>query len=213
MMTTLWHGTWPLLPTWVSNVIEMSVGEEGHNHQEKYFQFYENKRWLTAQTVPLCVELPKDFHFLLNSKPKNVAMPILQRQFFLLNSIYCQFFVRSRRGNMDSAENGFQWENEDTPQDSTALEIWEQRKAGNLVNLENPPIVLLSSHINCMIAKKEEGIECFALKMKIEYVHNHEIQTTKAWSFLGVSKETVERYFQLFQDSYTPSKARLVYIA
>ena len=61
--------------------------------------------------------------------------------------------------------------------------------------------------------QKEEGIECFALKMKIEYVHNHEIQTTKAWSFLGVSKETVERYFQLFQDSYTPSKARLVYIA
>ena len=51
------------------------------------------------------------------------------------------------------------------------------------------------------------------MKMKIEYVHNHEIQTTKAWSFLGVSKETVERYFQLFQDSYTPSKARLVYIA
>ena len=46
--------------------------------------------------------------------------------------------------------------------------------------------------------QKEEGIECFALKMKIEYVHNHEIQTTKAWSFLGVSKETVERYFQLF---------------
>ena len=41
----------------------------------------------------------------------------------------------------------------------------------------------------------------------------NEIQTTKAWSFLGVSKETVERYFQLFQDSYTPSKARLVYIA
>ena len=100
-------------------MIEKSVGEfeEEHNHQEKYFQFYENKRWLTAQTVPLCVELPKDFHFLLP------IMPILQRQFFLLNSMYCQFFVRSRRGNMDSAENGFQWENEDTPQDSTALEI------------------------------------------------------------------------------------------
>ena len=99
-------------------MIEKSVGEfeEEHNHQEKYFQFYENKRWLTAQTDPLCVELPKDFHFLLP------IMPILQRQFFLLNSIYCQFFVRSRRGNMDSAENGFQWENEDTPQDSTALE-------------------------------------------------------------------------------------------
>ena len=46
-----------------------SVGEfeEEHNHQEKYFQFYKNKRWLTAQTVPLCVELPKDFHFLLNA--------------------------------------------------------------------------------------------------------------------------------------------------
>ena len=26
--------------------------------------------------------IPKDFHFLLNSKPKKVAMPILQRQFF-----------------------------------------------------------------------------------------------------------------------------------
>ena len=98
-------------------MIEKSVGEEGHNHQEKYFQFYENKRWLTAQTVPLCVELPKDFHFLLP------IMPILQRQFFLLNSIYCQFFVRSRRGNMDSAENGFQWENKDTPFEEKSLLI------------------------------------------------------------------------------------------
>ena len=97
-------------------MIEKSVGEEGHNHQEKYFQFYENKRWLTAQTVPLCVELPKDFHFLLP------IMLILQRQFFLLNSIQCQFFVRSRRGNMDSAENGLQWENEDTPFEEKSLQ-------------------------------------------------------------------------------------------
>ena len=82
-------------------MIKKSVGEfeEEPNHQEKYFQFYENKRWLTAQTVPLCVELPKDFHFLLNSKPKKVAMPILKRQFFLLNSTYCKSLVRSRRGN------------------------------------------------------------------------------------------------------------------
>ena len=75
-------------------MIEKSVGEEGHNHQEKYFQFYENKRWLTAQTVPLCVELPKDFHFLLDSKPEKVAMPILQRQFFSIElhklSVFCQ---------------------------------------------------------------------------------------------------------------------------
>ena len=95
-------------------MIEKSVGEEGHNHQEKYFQFYDSKRWLTAQTVPLCVELPKDFHYLLNSKPKKVAMPILQRQFFLLNSTYCQSLVRFRRGNMDSAVHGFLWENKDT---------------------------------------------------------------------------------------------------
>ena len=47
----------------------------------------------------------------------------MQRQFFLLNSIYCQFFVRSRRGNMDSAENGFQWENEDTPYEEKSLLI------------------------------------------------------------------------------------------
>ena len=68
-------------------MIEKSVGEEGHNHQEKYFQFYENKRWLTAQTVPLCVELPKDFHFLLP------IMPILHRQFFSIElhilSVFC----------------------------------------------------------------------------------------------------------------------------
>ena len=69
-------------------MIEKSVGEEGHNHQEKYFQFYENKRWLSAQTVPLCVELPKDFHFLLP------IMPILHRQFFSIElhilSVFCQ---------------------------------------------------------------------------------------------------------------------------
>ena len=93
MMTTLWHGTWPLLPTWVSNVIKKSVGEEGHNHQEKYFQFYENKRWLTAQTVPLCVELPKDFHFLLNSKPKRWQCQYCKESFSIeLNilSVSCQ---------------------------------------------------------------------------------------------------------------------------
>ena len=68
---------------------EMSVGElkEEHNHQEKYFQFYENKRWLTAQTVPLCVELPKDFHLLLNSKPKKAAMLILQSRVVGLGSL------------------------------------------------------------------------------------------------------------------------------
>ena len=49
--------------------------------------------------------------------------------------------------------------------------------------------------------------------MKILYNHNHEVSSTNAWNFLGVSKETKDRYFQLFEDSYTPSKARLIYIA
>jgi len=39
------------------------------------------------------------------------------------------------------------------------------------------------------------------------------VSSTGAWNFLGVSKETKERYFQLFADAYSPSKARLVYIA
>ena len=49
--------------------------------------------------------------------------------------------------------------------------------------------------------------------MKILYNHNHEVSSTNAWNFLGVSKETKDRYFQLFEDSYTPSKARLINIA
>ena len=61
--------------------------------------------------------------------------------------------------------------------------------------------------------KNEEGVECFDLQMKIVYDHNHEVSSTGAWNFLGVSKETKERYFQLFADAYSPSKARLVYIA
>ena len=103
------NGTWPLLPTRVSNVIEMSVGElkEEHNHQEKYFQFYENKRWLTAQTFPLRVEPPFTFYWIPNLKR-------WQCQYckdFFLNSTYRQSPVRSRGGNMDPAEHGFLWEN------------------------------------------------------------------------------------------------------
>ena len=60
---------------------------------------------------------------------------------------------------------------------------------------------------------KNEDIECYGLQMKILYNHNHEVSSTNAWNFLGVSKETKDRYFQLFEDSYTPSKARLIYIA
>ena len=61
--------------------------------------------------------------------------------------------------------------------------------------------------------KNEEGVKCFDLQMKIVYDHNHEVFSTGAWNFLGVSKETKERYFQLFADAYSPSKARLVYTA
>ena len=61
--------------------------------------------------------------------------------------------------------------------------------------------------------KSEEGVQCFDLKMKIQYDHNHEVSSTGAWNFLGVSQETKARYFQLFAEAYSPSKARLVYIA
>ena len=50
--------------------------------------------------------------------------------------------------------------------------------------------------------KNEEGVKCFDLQMKIVYDHNHEVSSTGAWNFLGVSKETKERYFQLFADAY-----------
>ena len=46
--------------------------------------------------------------------------------------------------------------------------------------------------------KNEQGVQCFDLKMKIVYDHNHDMCSTGAWNFLGVSEETKARYFQLF---------------
>ena len=43
--------------------------------------------------------------------------------------------------------------------------------------------------------------------------HNHEVSSTDAWNFLGVTEDTKARYFQLFSDAFSPSKARLAYIA
>ena len=37
--------------------------------------------------------------------------------------------------------------------------------------------------------------------------------TTGAWNFLGISESTKARYSQLFAEGYTPSKARLIYVA
>ena len=55
--------------------------------------------------------------------------------------------------------------------------------------------------------------ECFNLSIRLKHDHNHEIVTTDAWNFLDVSEETKDRYFQLFSDAFSPSKARLAYIA
>ena len=55
--------------------------------------------------------------------------------------------------------------------------------------------------------------ECFNLSVRLKYDHNHEISSTDAWNFLDVSKETKERFFQLFSDAFSPAKARLAYIA
>ena len=50
------------------------------------------------------------------------------------------------------------------------------------------------------------------LEMTLLYDHNHDVTSTDAWNFLKVSKETEERYWQLFEQAYTPSKARLIYL-
>ena len=42
--------------------------------------------------------------------------------------------------------------------------------------------------------------DCFILSVRLKYDHNHEISSTDAWNFLDVSKETMERFFQLFSD-------------
>ena len=49
--------------------------------------------------------------------------------------------------------------------------------------------------------------------VKINYEHNHELLTTGAWNFLGISESTKARYSQLFAEGNTPSKARLIYVA
>ena len=53
----------------------------------------------------------------------------------------------------------------------------------------------------------------YDLMVKINYEHNHEVLTTGAWNFLGISESTKARYSQLFAEGYTPSKARLIYVA
>ena len=47
--------------------------------------------------------------------------------------------------------------------------------------------------------------DCFNLSVRLKYDHNHEISSTEAWKFLDVSKETKERYFQLFSDAFSPA--------
>ena len=47
--------------------------------------------------------------------------------------------------------------------------------------------------------------DCFNLSVRLKYDHNHEISSTEAWNFLDVSKETKERYFQLFSDAFSPA--------
>ena len=49
--------------------------------------------------------------------------------------------------------------------------------------------------------------------VKINYEHNHQLLTTGAWNFLGISESTKARYSQLFAEGNTPSKARLIYVA
>ena len=51
------------------------------------------------------------------------------------------------------------------------------------------------------------------LKDKLNYDHNHEVTTCDAWNFLEVDQETKKRYFELFEIAFSPSNARLAFIA
>ena len=57
------------------------------------------------------------------------------------------------------------------------------------------------------------GHQCYKLNIKLDYNHNHEINSTDSWNFLNVRQETIDRYEELFVLGYTPSKARLVFIS
>ena len=70
--------------------------------------------------------------------------------------------------------------------------------------------------IPCIHGHEEEAKgngRCFNLSVRIKYEHNHEVSSTDAWNFLDVTEDTKARYFQLFSDAFSPSKARLAYIA
>ena len=47
----------------------------------------------------------------------------------------------------------------------------------------------------------------------MNYDHNHEVTTCDAWNFLEVNQETKKRYFELFEIAFSPSNARLAFIA
>ena len=51
------------------------------------------------------------------------------------------------------------------------------------------------------------------MHVKLNYNHNHEVTTCDAWNFLEVEEETKKRYFELFESAFSPSKARLAFIA
>ena len=61
---------------------------------------------------------------------------------------------------------------------------------------------------------EDEGCGCcFQMHVKLSYNHNHEVTTCDAWNFLEVEEETKKRYFELFESAFSPSKARLAFIA
>ena len=51
------------------------------------------------------------------------------------------------------------------------------------------------------------------MHVKLNYNHNHEVTTCDAWNFLEVDQETKKRYFELFEIAFSPSNARLAFIA
>ena len=59
----------------------------------------------------------------------------------------------------------------------------------------------------------EGETHCKSLSIKFLNDHNHAISSTESWNFLGVTKETREKYLKLFEEGYTPSTARKEYIA
>lgn len=60
--------------------------------------------------------------------------------------------------------------------------------------------------------KHSNDDQCANLAMILSSQHNHNLSSTDAWNFLRVSSETKNRYEQLFEAGYTPSKARLVFV-